>query len=501
MNVVDEVRGFLASGGAQSAGAIVVGLSAGPDSTALIHILCEIRDNSTGTFPNLYAVHVNHNLRPGDCDEDSLMAQQMCEKLGVPITTYSVDIASKAAQTGRSEEETGRIERYKLFEEFIENLEEKDVLLAVAHHKGDVAETMLMNLFRGSGLDGLVAPKRVNGNIIRPLLGITKDELIRYLDERGIKYAVDKTNAECEHTRNIWRNDLLPRIAEVSIKKPEDALWEAYELLDMDLSFIKQHVDSAWDNGAVEISGGFCFPVEKLLELDKAISTRIVRMLRYCCVGTVVNFGTIHINNIFDLIRSEVSCASIDMPFDTVALKCDGMLTFVTKDSLKQRICSILSLSRLVLCPDAFDVSLGDLINKNSKIPNSNIQIGASIVENSKAIEYNNLSWCIPYEDESALDRMHIANNLPNVRFTKAGSNCSKELSRLMTDMHIPAEVKDFVVGVVRDGQVIWVPGIGHSEGFVSEASYEAWIRHGGTDGRFIRIEIIREGNNGKQTR
>lgn len=497
MNVVDEVRCYLTSEAINSADAIVVGLSAGPDSTALIHILCEIRDGADDSFPNIYAVHVNHNLRPGDCDKDSLMAQQMCEKLGVPIKTYSVDIAAMTAKTGRSEEETGRIERYRLFEAYINDLEEKNVLLAVAHHRGDVAETMLMNLFRGSGLDGLVSPKRVNGNIIRPLLNVTKADLIKYLDERDISYAIDSTNAECDHTRNMWRNELLPKISEVSVKKPEDALWETYELLDADLKFIMNHVSKVWDENSIRLSNGYCFPVDKIQELDRAISSRIIRMLRYKCVDTVVNFGSIHVSSVMDLISSaKTSLVSIDMPFETVALICNGLLSFAIKDNLNQCVCDILSCNRLLLSTSDIDIRLGELLHKNSKIPNSNIQIRASIVENSKAIEYNSLSWCIPYS-EDALERIRIANHLPDTKFSKAGSGCSKQLSRLMTDAHIPSQVRGYVVGVVEDGQSIWVPGIGHADGFVSEASYAAWIKSGGTDGRFIRIEIIREGNNG----
>ena len=126
---------------------------------------------------------------------------------------------------------TNFIMRYEAFEQYAQALEKKTgkkVRIAIAHHKDDIAETMMMNLFRGSGLDGLVNPKPVAGRIIRPLLCLKKSELVDYLDTLGVEYAIDKTNLQAVGTRNTWRNEFLPKIGEFYNEDPTVPLARTY---------------------------------------------------------------------------------------------------------------------------------------------------------------------------------------------------------------------------------------------------------------------------------
>ena len=205
-----KVLGFGTKAGLFDCDAMIIGLSGGPDSVMLGEVLCEIRSVTEG-FPKLYAVHINHNIRE-EAGNDEAFAADWAKAHGVEFRSYSFDIPKLSKEMGRSEEETGRILRYKAFREFADCIGEKRTFIAVAHHKDDIAETMMLNLFRGSGLDGLVSPVAKNGQIVRPLLCLTKAEILRYLTDHGISYCTDKTNDSTDYSRNAWRNEIFPMI-------------------------------------------------------------------------------------------------------------------------------------------------------------------------------------------------------------------------------------------------------------------------------------------------
>ncbi|MBQ5490054.1 MAG: tRNA lysidine(34) synthetase TilS, partial [Oscillospiraceae bacterium] len=237
--ILDKVLEFSQSKGLFDCGIIVVGLSGGPDSVALLHILKGLR-NCFDIDCDIYALHCNHHLRPGVCDEEAELVRDLCRENHVELKVLDFDCREFAKLNRISEETAGRVLRYEAFEQYAQALEKatgKSVRIAIAHHKDDISETMMMNLFRGSGLEGLVNPKPLAGRIIRPLLCLKKSELTDYLDTLGVGYAVDQTNLTTEGTRNTWRNDILPKIAEV-YGDPAVPLTRTYKLLESDLDFI-----------------------------------------------------------------------------------------------------------------------------------------------------------------------------------------------------------------------------------------------------------------------
>ena len=232
VKIPDKVLEFSNSKGLFDCGIIVVGLSGGPDSVALLHILKVLR-NCQDIDCDIYALHCNHHLRPGVCDEEAGLVKEFCKENHVELKVLDFDCRGFAESNHISEETAGRVLRYEAFEQYANALEtstHKKVRIAVAHHKDDLAETMMMNLFRGAGLEGLVNPKAVTGRIIRPLLCLKKSELVDYLDALGIRYAVDQTNLTADGTRNTWRNVFLPEIGEYYREDPAVPLERTYRL-------------------------------------------------------------------------------------------------------------------------------------------------------------------------------------------------------------------------------------------------------------------------------
>ena len=228
---------------------ILVGYSGGADSSVLLRLLCGLcRERNI----YLLAVHVHHGIRGDEADRDAEFCRRACEKLGVEFRLIRADIPALASKLGRGIEETARDFRYSEFRRILES-DARLSHVAVAHNSDDNAETMIFNLVRGCGVDGLggIVPIRPLGNIaqplgesaqgnafaqsshngdhaqssyngdyaqqragilIRPLITVQKREILGYCAENGIEYIIDSTNADTAYTRNYIRAEIIPRL-------------------------------------------------------------------------------------------------------------------------------------------------------------------------------------------------------------------------------------------------------------------------------------------------
>lgn len=205
----------------QEGDTIVVGVSGGADSVCLLHLLWEYGKR----VPiSLVAVHVNHKIRK-EAAEDAAFVERLCEAMGLPFFLYEEAVEERAAKEKISTEEAGRKTRYEAFEKALQQYGNGKI--AVAHHQGDVAETLLFHLFRGTGIHGMAGILPVRENIIRPLLTCSKEEIEEYLKTRGIPWCIDSTNEEDTYTRNRIRNHILPFAEENIVKGATAHLAEA----------------------------------------------------------------------------------------------------------------------------------------------------------------------------------------------------------------------------------------------------------------------------------
>lgn len=183
---------------------IVLGVSGGPDSTCLFHIFLKLQEKLKFTF---VVCHINHGIRK-EAVEDEQYVESLCKKHNIKFYVKHEDVLEKATSLKLSTEEMGRKVRYEFFNEILEK--EEATKIATAHTKNDLAETVLMNLLRGSGVSGLKGIEVKRDNIIRPLLECTKDEINTYCKENKLEPKIDKTNFENIYTRNKIRNELIP---------------------------------------------------------------------------------------------------------------------------------------------------------------------------------------------------------------------------------------------------------------------------------------------------
>ncbi len=185
---------------------IVAGVSGGADSVCLFYVLLELQKSIPFTF---CTVHVDHGLRE-DAFRDAAYVKTLCEAHAIPCELVHEDVGAYAAERRMSEEEAGRELRYRAFAAVNARRYGGEGKIAVAHQRDDRAETTLFRLFRGSGLRGLCGVEPIRGNVIRPLLCVTRAEIEEWLRGRGIGFCTDVTNAADDYARNRIRHHILP---------------------------------------------------------------------------------------------------------------------------------------------------------------------------------------------------------------------------------------------------------------------------------------------------
>lgn len=187
---------------------VTVALSGGADSVCLLFVLNELKDKYEF---EINAVHVNHCIRGEEADSDETFCRKLCERLDIPLIIKKVDVPKISAEKKLSLEEAARNVRYKIFAEHSVNGK-----LATAHTASDNAETVILNLARGTGLKGMCGIPPVRDNIIRPLIGITRHDVEEYLDFLGQDYVMDSTNLSDDYTRNRIRHKIIPEILRIN---------------------------------------------------------------------------------------------------------------------------------------------------------------------------------------------------------------------------------------------------------------------------------------------
>ena len=252
---VDRIKNFISSNALLKDGAhVIVGVSGGADSTALLRILLELG------YPCI-AVHCNFHLRGAESDRDQQFVTDLCSNLGVELVVCNYDTQSYARQKGISIEMAARELRYADFERI--RKERNADAICIAHHRDDSVETLLLNLIRGTGIKGLTGIKPQNGYIIRPLLCVSRQEIEQYLKSLGQPYITDSTNLEADYTRNKIRLELLPLMrsinpsADSSIETTASHLQQAY-------AFYSQAIEQARKEVIQDAGNSFTINIEKL---------------------------------------------------------------------------------------------------------------------------------------------------------------------------------------------------------------------------------------------
>ena len=281
---------------------IVVGVSGGPDSISLLNTLYEIKNDEKNYIKFDFVVaHINHNIREeAKSDEDFVV--DFCNKRDIEIYVLSANIEDIARETKKGTEETGRIIRYNFFEEILEKT--KSNKIATAHTASDNAETVLMNIMRGTGTSGLKGIRPIRDNkFIRPLIEMTREEIEKYCDEENLNPRIDKTNYENDYTRNKVRNLLIPFIKEKFNPNIIESVNRLSEIANEEDEYLEIIAYKEYEQIKIQedIGKQIVLDLKKFNNKNIVIKKRIILYTINRLQGNVQGIGKIHIDDLIKL--------------------------------------------------------------------------------------------------------------------------------------------------------------------------------------------------------
>lgn len=391
---------------------ILVALSGGADSVALLRILFELGYNCK-------ALHCNFHLRGKESDRDETFVKELCNKLNIELEIKHFNTTEYATENGISIEMAARDLRYEWFNQCIK--QGKGNYVAVAHHKDDNVETFLINLTRGSGLNGLKGIKIKNNNIIRPLLNVSRSEIIGYLDSVKQKYVIDSTNLENEYIRNKIRLDIIPLFEKInpsfkdSITKTQQHIKEAISIYD---DSIKKSISDVLDGNRISIR-----------KLEEQVSPQTVLFEIFHPLG----FNPTQISDIYASIKGQSGKRFISHNYEVI--KDRDFLIFEKTDKKKD-----------IRIPfeDSAETSSGILKRK------------CTTKEKFSLIKDKNTA-CI---DKSKIQgRLYIRKWEKGDSFIPLGMKGKKNVSDFLTDIKKNIIEKEKTLVLTDDENIIWIIG------------------------------------------
>lgn len=407
---------------------IVVGLSGGADSVCLLSVLNSLKAEYGFS---LVAAHINHGIRGAEAQRDEESCKRLCESLDVPLEILHADIPTLSKQQGIGEEECGRIVRY----DFFRSLAGERGKIATAHNLNDNAETLLLNLVRGAGSKGACGIPPVRDNIIRPLIETDRKSIETYCEENELQYVTDSTNLECEYSRNKIRIKVLPTLCEIN-QNAVGALSGFASRMREQEAFLESVVNEKYAQ-CVKNSEFYEAEFSALdIFLKKRIAGRFLSELSH---------GEVEAKHIDDFLRFVGSGKALVTASATEIVSRDGKI-FEKPEQAEQF---------------SVDFSLDD---KKVNLPFCEIS-----VEKYDTKDLQNLNKDIL---DNLIDCDKISNTLilrsrkDGDKFTFSKRRVTKTVKKLFNEDKIPPEVRNRMVILDSDGEVVWLRGYGTNKKF-----------------------------------
>lgn len=301
---------------------IVVGVSGGPDSITLLTCLDKYKDKFQY---KLVVAHVNHLIRE-DSTDDEQFVEKLCKKLSIPCEVKRANVAEIAKEEKRGEEEVGRKIRYDFFDEVAKKYDANKI--AIAHNMNDNAETVLLNLIRGSGLSGLegIQPQEY-GKYIRPLIECSRDEIENYCEENELQPRIDSTNSEDIYKRNEIRHKVLPLLKEFNPNIVE-TLSRTSKIVKENNDFVTQESAKTFTMIAKKEKNTVSFELKEFNKLENSIRTNLIIYTINDLAGTVKDISKVNIDDVIELANNNVGNKYIFIKKNIKVSTNKGLLSF-----------------------------------------------------------------------------------------------------------------------------------------------------------------------------
>jgi len=322
--MLTTLRAWIRRHGLPAAGdTVLAACSGGADSLALVHGLNRLKEEYGFS---LAVAHVNHGLRGAEADADAAFVRDFAATLGLAFYETAVDAAAFAAAEGRSIEDAARVLRYRFLRATATRL--GGALIATGHHRGDQAETVLLNLFRGAGGAGLGGMKPVSGGVFWPLLAADREEIDAYCRDHGLTPRLDSSNLSAEYLRNFVRLELMPRLAAVFNANMTATLCRTAEVVGDEHEFVAEAARALWPAAVSEEDDAFAVDCRALAGLHVALRRELIRQVAEKWRGDLKGLSFFHVEQLLALAADGATGKVCELPGGRVVRKEYGKLIF-----------------------------------------------------------------------------------------------------------------------------------------------------------------------------
>lgn len=409
---------------------IVLGLSGGPDSVFLFHML-RILQAEMGF--HLAGAHINHMYRGDDADHDEAFVVSLCKFYNIECQVLKKNASEYAQDMKMSLEEAGRAIRYDFFRKILS--EKGEGFIATAHNLNDQAETVLHRIVRGTGIDGLVGMTLKSQDIIRPILDIKRKDIDSYLNHNNYDYCEDKTNKQLIYGRNRLRLDLIPYIEKEYNSKFSDSLIKLSHLALQDHELLYDTTLEAYNKLRHRLRGQIHIDLNGFNALSVGLRSRLIRMAIEEIKGNRTNVQYSNIESSIALCERKETGKRIDLP-DNITLEIAyDKIIIKSKVEVKDFEYNIIVglpifIAEISVILDSYETKNTDLAKKTNKI----------------AIDYDKI-----------MGNLKVRNRRDGDFFTPLGMNGTKKLKDFFIDEKIPREQRDRTPIIKDDKEIIWI--------------------------------------------
>ncbi|WP_426348210.1 tRNA lysidine(34) synthetase TilS [Alloiococcus sp. CFN-8] len=442
---------------------VLIALSGGPDSVAMTHILYQLQSKLDFTC---YAAHVNHCLRGEEADKDEAYASDLCKSLNIPFYSKRIDINALAKARSISHEMAGREARY----EFFNNLRVKLKLdkIALAHNANDQAETILMRIMRGTGLEGLGGIQAVReGVIIRPILSITREEIEEYISSNSLQPRVDKTNLQDIYTRNKIRLKLIPYMKENFNEEIISALCRLGELVEADNEYLQLEVENKYQELSRQV-GGRVYLSTDTFNLHISLLRRVIKKACGSVKGNELNINKQHIDSIIEL-QSLGTGKAITLPEGIRAINEYGEIYFTKIEDKRNKINKIQDNSKecnelIIKLVDIMDELQRGAVNFYSQRYKASLTL--KLIEKETDINPKSFRNIKFFDFHKIKGDISLRSRKEGDRFNPLGIKGSKKIKDVFIDLKIPREKREELPLLCFGEDIAWIVGYRISDKF-----------------------------------
>jgi tRNA(Ile)-lysidine synthase len=428
------------------AGKILLAVSGGADSTALLYAICALK--AEGVFSaELLCAHINHQLRGSESDGDEDFVVKQADRLNLPITTRRADVRGFARKNKLSIETAAR----KLRIESLLNIAKSNNVnhVATAHQKNDNAETIIQRLRRGTGFRGLggIWPMRKfdEATFTRPLLCVTRQEIIEYLEKRNLKWRVDRTNDNCRYRRNFIRHRLLPELQKYCSGSIVEQLFKLSEAAQRFYKLITNETEKVWADVVEHRSGKVILDLEKLTIYPPSVKVELIRRSLAALGCGERDFTQGHYEKILESTKQKTSGRKIELPGRLVVLQEYEKLIFAHAEKKETEEKTDKSIEINVPGRTEF----GDYLIEASILDAADCNVEKFKTEKTQFVEWFDLDKL----------KMPLAVRFRKTgdRFQPLGSAGKKKVGKFLTAARVSQELRQKILIIADSERIIWV--------------------------------------------